>query len=711
MIMDSYYTKYLKYKNKYLTLANKLKQNGGAFNDYRDITNLTNENFKEQLNINMTSLTEYLHMRDSIKQLQYNDDIVETVDFNKIDLYIDINTNNFQKHISDLSLNKIDDKSDLTVDKIIFYYYYLTYIIKKYLKNKIPSANYSYNEFIDLYNILQNKSDITDNILKKIYPNDNINYNQLLFIKHIFNIYFEKVINIDNKFNKIVENILFYIYLCNHKYINEINTNQILIYIYTDPQFISYINKLYEELINIPQDKTLQNISFLDNKINLIMNVLKLIHSKINIIATFDQYQKINNNNKTLFELYNNTEKNEKINIIIYDLIINFTKELDYDNIIKLNRNICIRAYNNMNDTLFFDIFKRPIIDNLYCNDGYHFRKPCNFSNIHMFIEGNTMTEYNKKILCSDIKLTKTQIKEQNDYINEMLYIIITPNDKVIHSGNIFNIIGFESDKGTHYYSDEFIEANNKNILWWLYNYVGQSEYNGGWFTFNQHDSGPATFLNFGFCLKYNITESFPLLFIPPIYLNKYIKNRAEYFDEINPRCSDTITSLYAWSGSHLFEGVKNWKQKGYDKILKTSKENEISGTDACDKYADDFTNRIISLGFNGYISCDECEVFLNYNFQKKYLSTPPLFYIINSTYVKQTFEDIVDIIKTNEVEKTINEISKKYNNEIKNITTIANRNEKNIFLDELKQIIDNADQETLNKMFKYFIPYTHASI
>ena len=42
----------------------------------------------------------------------------------------------------------MDTGDDLTVDKIIFYYYYLTYIIKTYLKNKIPSANYSYDEFI-----------------------------------------------------------------------------------------------------------------------------------------------------------------------------------------------------------------------------------------------------------------------------------------------------------------------------------------------------------------------------------------------------------------------------------------------------------------------------------------------------------------------------------------------------------------------------------
>jgi hypothetical protein len=716
--MDKYYIKYLKYKNKYINLSDKLKQYGGTYNDYRDIMELTNYNFKERLNINIESLIDFLNSEAGENSL-YDEDFK----FETIDKYIKENELNYQQKIDELTLTKYENIESDT--GIIFHYYYLAHIIEKYIQSVQILSCSSYEDFIDIYSILTAKELPTTDILQKLSFKvyDDINYNQLLFLRYICKIYFETKSSpvIDN----FKQNLLFCLYLQDYDNLSLfLNNDSIITYIYNNDEIVLFINSYYNQLFE-PTKFNSKKFNDIKKSINQLLIIIRIINSKFNILCSLEDYKNIilNKNINNLLILYNNDKKNQKINNIIYKLILDFSKELNYDNIIELNKNICIIAYENNVDILFFDIFSREgsrmINDLLYCNDGYHNKNNCYFSNIHMFIEGNTMTEYNKNILCSNIGLNDKQLQEKNDYINEMLYIILTPSDKLFHSGDIFNIIGLNTIKGTKYYNYEFIERNNEHILWWLYTYVGQTEYKGGWFTLNQYSSGPAYFNDFGYCLKYNINNPFPILFIPPVYLYKYKYNKETYFDSMKPRCSEIITSLYPWAGSHLFEGVKNWQKKGYDKILKINKDGEEKQTGVCDKYADDFARKIIELGFNGYISCDECEVFLNYNYQQKYLSTPPLFLIVDSKYVKET---LIRLITTDEdaiydrailiqvehlkdkITKLINDISLIYNEKDKQITTQANRyinmKKSTEFVKTINQIIAQGDDAEINKIF-----------
>jgi membrane-associated HD superfamily phosphohydrolase len=43
------------------------------------------------------------------------------------------------------------------------------------------------------------------------------------------------------------------------------------------------------------------------------------------------------------------------------------------------------------------------------------------------------------------------------------------------------------------------------------------------------------------------------------------------------------------------------------------------------DSFADELAVRLVELGFNGYVSCDECEVFLAHQVMPEVLSFPPV--------------------------------------------------------------------------------------
>jgi len=697
--MDKYYIKYLKYKNKYITLSNKLKQYGGTYNDYRDIMELTNDNFKDKMDINIDSLIDFLKSPDGIDAFDY-----EEVKYDTIDTYIEENKSNYQKIIDELTLN--ENNNDKTIFETIFNYYYLYYIISNYIKKTNILIDSDYNNFIEIYNILRNKEKPSEGLFhtirNKIQITDDINLAQLNFFKCIFDMYYkdEPLVNDSNK------KILFLLCLC--KYVDYLslflNNDSVITYICSNDNYILFANNIYDQLFN-SQTYSYDKIKDVDLRLRELIRQLININRKLNILCSFEEYNHILtiNNFSELLGLYENNEKNQEINNKIYKLFLAFSGEISYDKIMQLNRDICIIAYNNTVDNLFFNIFTNFIVDNLYCNGNYHHKQNCNFSNIHMFINGNIMTNANKKILCSDVGLNDKQLRERNEYFNEMLYIILQPTDKLIHSGNILNIIGIQYgvfNQDTYYFSDKFIEENNEQILWWLHKYVGQSDYKGGWFTLNQDSSGPARIDKFGYGLKYSIQKSFPLLFIPPIYLNKYNNNKNDYFDTIDAKCRDDYIKDWKWSGSHIFEGVQNWKEKQYSKITRND-EN-------CQAFADTFAQKIINLGFNGYISCDECEVFLNYNFQQEYLDTPPEFYIVKkSEYIDYIFANIEDVISKSDIEKLINDLSKKYNKKIKKIADLNTRSDNNIFNMELEQIIDSNDQYKINQVFKHRILFS----
>jgi hypothetical protein len=233
----------------------------------------------------------------------------------------------------------------------------------------------------------------------------------------------------------------------------------------------------------------------------------------------------------------------------------------------------------------------------------------CEIYQLHMYIEGNTMSEHNINILCNSYDRDNI---EQQDYLNEMLYVIIPKNTRIYHATRLDKLF----KRGDYYFTDKFIEENKCELFFWLSNFMGQQKYGGGWFTFNQNKSGPAHFPEFGLVLEYIINNDLPILYVPPIY--NLIYNNAElsdiYFnknDNINNQIIKNYVNIYNWSGSHIIQGVKNWKNKNYKMITRET-----------DTFADTFALKLLELGFNGYISCDECELFLNYNLQRNIILT-----------------------------------------------------------------------------------------
>lgn len=85
----------------------------------------------------------------------------------------------------------------------------------------------------------------------------------------------------------------------------------------------------------------------------------------------------------------------------------------------------------------------------------------------------------------------------------------------------------------------------------------------------------------------------------------------------------ENTTTLY--SGARLVQGVKGWEKKGY-KIIKPG----LLG------------DRLSKLGFNGYVSCDGCEVFLSPEIMKKAISRP--FYAELNPQIKK--EEIKEMIR-----------------------------------------------------------------
>ena len=95
------------------------------------------------------------------------------------------------------------------------------------------------------------------------------------------------------------------------------------------------------------------------------------------------------------------------------------------------------------------------------------------------------------------------------------------------------------------------------------------------------------------------------------------LKSLKEFYDKIRSKSRlwgddtlDVYSELYA--GSHVIEGVEDWEKKGYEPL-----------DHPMESYADNLSIKLANLGFNGYISCDECEVYITHEAMKRVLYQP----------------------------------------------------------------------------------------
>ncbi len=222
-------------------------------------------------------------------------------------------------------------------------------------------------------------------------------------------------------------------------------------------------------------------------------------------------------------------------------------------------------------------------------------KTPCSFSNKPLIMN----TEEKLRILTeSGYEFPDKPIERQEamDWIQECPLFILERGTTICHATKTEDI--FRVERGELYTTDV--------IAWWKKYMPGHSDYNGAWFTYETEYGGPA----FGMVLFYRVTRDIPILFIPN-FMEK-IEN-GEYF----PRGSKVLEKiargekLTNYTGSHVGIGVKNWKEKGYTEIVPKY-------------YADEMTTRLVKLGFPGYISCDECEVFIRHGFMATSIDLVP---------------------------------------------------------------------------------------
>jgi len=179
--------------------------------------------------------------------------------------------------------------------------------------------------------------------------------------------------------------------------------------------------------------------------------------------------------------------------------------------------------------------------------------------------------------------------EEALDFIREYPIYIIKAGKILCHSTNKFAVLDFNKETKNFMYSPK--------MGWWNSFFVGHSKYKGGWFTYETNYGGPM----FGLLLYYRVNHDIPVLFAPN---HAPLKGNSEYFS-----IEDTDNNKF--TGSHIVRGVKNWHKKGYTKIIP-------------EYYADEFAKRLVDLGFPGYISCDECEVFITHESMQKNLFDRP---------------------------------------------------------------------------------------
>jgi len=281
-----------------------------------------------------------------------------------------------------------------------------------------------------------------------------------------------------------------------------------------------------------------------------------------------------------------------------------------------------------------------------------------------------------RRLGISPFELDAELTQEAKDWIDEMPVIVIKKGALLVHQVKADTLFEISDDGGISEgarredilgqdVSERDIFLNVDNACWWERFLPGQRSYGGGWFTYGTDYGGPA----FGLALQYEVKKDVALLFIPNKYKTEYSKLESDasstsilgyifnsiynygypsttsinsYFDvdyhktlkqkildgrkkyedyEIqynktkNPAFKTLMFAekskivkmededvLNSNVRSHIIEGVKDWKKKGYERL-----KHQIHS------YADELAKRLVTLGINGYVSCDENEVFLSH--------------------------------------------------------------------------------------------------
>jgi len=172
-------------------------------------------------------------------------------------------------------------------------------------------------------------------------------------------------------------------------------------------------------------------------------------------------------------------------------------------------------------------------------------------------------------------------------YIEEFPILILEKGTVLCHSTYRNDILSFDEKLG-------MFKTSKSSLGWWNKYFVGHGKYGGGWFTYESNYGGPG----FGMLLYYKIEKDIPLLFIPNYRIHA---DNPAYFPYPSLPWNH---QNFIYTGSHIVQGPKNWKEKQFPPIVE-------------DFFADKLANRFRELGFPGYISCDECEVFLTHSTMK----------------------------------------------------------------------------------------------
>ena len=220
-------------------------------------------------------------------------------------------------------------------------------------------------------------------------------------------------------------------------------------------------------------------------------------------------------------------------------------------------------------------------------------------------------------------------------YLNDLYICRLQKQDKIVHVFQISRLIQAD-DQGQLLF--------NNDGCWWNKYYVGQQSYKGGFFTYQTNYGGPL----FGFDLVFNIEEPIPLFFIPPFYADKYSDDENYTKNFAGVKINDQVLHKYierGFSGSHLFEGLEDINRRPYSSLVRQNEE----------QYSDKIGVHFSNLGFTGFTTCDECEIFLSHETMIKYNLKQPVSFNLNEEKLNiETNGLLEDPEKRNRIERYI---------------------------------------------------------